>query len=102
MKQSRKARQEKQFFAGFATLREMFLPSFPNSVWERAFAKLCFASRAVTVRETGVSRTAFPNRVWERGVSRKARRVKQFFATFAPLREMYMHFFLLRRFAATG
>src|SRR2546430_17646744 len=38
--------------------------AFPNSVWERAPAKLRFAVRF----ETEFRSTAFPNRVWERGV----------------------------------
>ena len=43
--------------------------SFPNSVWERRTAKLCFATGAPDAcgsRRNGVSGHAFPNRVWER------------------------------------
>ncbi len=42
-------------------------PSFPSSAWERASAKLCFASGSGTGREAELRPRAFPSRAWERG-----------------------------------
>ena len=50
----------------------MLLTSFPNSVWERPAAKLCFAATADWApspgrfAETEFRGRAFPNGVWER------------------------------------
>src|SRR5437016_1986790 len=46
-------------------LRRSACISFPNSVWERASAKLRFGRRF----ETEFRSAAFPNGVWERGAS---------------------------------
>ncbi len=50
--------------------RSRFAPSkssFPSSAWERASAKLCFASGSRTGREAELRPRAFPSRAWERG-----------------------------------
>src|SRR5437870_9587960 len=63
---------------------------FPNSVWERPFAKLCF----VAGNETEFLAETFPNRVWERGEALRAKTLSaqrrrssswRLFAYLAPL-----------------